>query len=254
MAKMTDSPTAAEKPKKSIRSKKAEQTVTADQITSSSHVSKISSQPLLGIIDYFSELTIKIEQTKKEIIDSQKEIAETKEGWEKEKVEYEKGIVARNTEVSLARKREEEEYEYQRKIERRKAEDEFAEKKAQWEKQLREEKEKIEAERKELAELRSKVASFENELQKVVKETQSVTTRDLEAKYAAERKLREQEVKSETDILALKIDSFTKENSRQATDIESLKKALDEATRQVKEIAVKVIEGRTPKVIGTSEA
>lgn len=243
-----------EKPKKTTRPKKTGQTVPTDQITSSTSVSKISPQPLAEVLDYFSELAIKIEQTKKEIIDSQKEIADTKEGWKKEKVEYEKEIVARDAEVALTRKREEEEYEYQKKVERRKAEDEFAEKKAQWEKQLREEKEKIEAERKELADLRNQVGGFEVALQKAVKEAQSVTTRDLEAKYAAERKLREQEVKSEKDILALRIDSFTKENSRQATEIEALKKALDEATRQVKEIAVKVIEGRTPKVIGTSEA
>lgn len=245
--------TTEEKPKKSIRSKKIEQKAIADQIVPSINASKVSPQPLAGVIDYFSELGVKIEQTKKEIINSQKEIVDAKEEWNKEKNEYEKGIVARNTEVALARKREEEEYEYQKKVERRKAEDEFAEKKTQWEKQLREEKEKIEIERKELVELRSKVASFENELQKAVKEAQSITTRDLEVKYAGERKLREQEVKSERDILALKIESLVAENNRQSAEIKTLKAAFDEATRQVKDIAVKVIEGRTPKILGSQE-
>lgn len=250
---MTDSPTAAEKPKKSTRSKKTEQIVTTDQIVSSARASKVSPQPLVGVIDYFSELTIKIEQAKKEIIDSQKEIADTKERWGKEKIEYEKEIIVKKEEVALARRREEEEYEYQKKFERKKTEDEFAEKKGLWEKQLKEEKDKIDAERKELADLRNRVGSFEAELQKAVKEAQSVTTRDLEARYAGERKLREQEVKSEKDILVLKIDSLTKENSRQAAEIETLKKAFDEATRQLKDVAVKVIEGRTPKIIDSSE-
>lgn len=243
-----------EKPKKTVRSKKVEQPVETDQVVLPTHASKISPQPLVGVLDYLSELTVKIEQTKKEIIDSQKEIADTKEGWTKEKVEYEREITARNTEMALARKREEEEYEYQKKVERRKTEDEFAEKKTQWEKQLREEKEKIETERKELVELRNRVGSFEAELQKAVKEAQSVTARDLEAKYANERKLREQEVKSEKDILALKIESLVAENNRQSVEIKTLKAAFDEATRQVKDIAVKVIEGRTPKIVGTSEA
>lgn len=249
---MTTDFTAAEKPKKTIRSKKVEQAATVDQVISPSHISKISPQPLAGVIDYFSELTVKIEQTKKEIVDSQKEIANTKEGWSKEKVEYEREIVARNAEIALTRRHEEEEYEYQKKVERRKTEDEFAERKTQWEKQLREEKEKIETERKELVELRSKVASFVNELQKAVKEAQSVTAGDLEAKYTNERKLREQEVKGEKDILNLKIVSLTVDNNRQTAEIETLKAAFDEATRQVKDIAVKVIEGRTPKIISPS--
>lgn len=250
---MTDSPAAVEKPKKTIRSKRVEQTGAADQVISPAHISKISPQPLAGVIDYFSELAVKIEQTKNGIIDFQKEIIDTKEEWKKEKVEYEKEIAARDVEITLARKREEEEYEYQKKVERRKTEDEFTEKKTQWEKQLREEKEKIETERKELANLRNQVGGFEVELQKTVKEAQSLTARDLEAKYAGERKLREQEVKSEKDILTLKIDSLVSENNRQSAEIKALKAAFDEATRQVKDIAVKVIEGRTPKIVGTSE-
>ena len=241
------------KPKRSTRSKKIEQSTSTEQTISFPYISKISPQLFVKLLDYFSELSVKIEEAKKEIVNFQKEVTEVREAWEKEKFEHEKGIAARNAEVALARKREGEEYEYQKKVEERKAEDEFIEKRNQWERQLREEKDKIEAERKELSELRGKVASFEDELQKTVEGTRSVIIKDLEAKYANEKKLREQEFKSEKDILTLKIDSLSKENSRQTAEIEVLKKALDEATRQLKDIAVKVIEGRTPKVVGTSE-
>ena len=51
----------------------------------------------------------------------------------------------------------------------------------------------------------------------------------------------------------LKINSLVSDNARLTAEVESLKKALDEAARQVKEIAVKVIEGRAAKQTNTSE-
>lgn len=249
-AKMTDSQMTGEKPKKATRARK-----TISEAASSPSVSPAIKDYKIfqEVVDFFSGLFEKIEQAKTETLGLQKEIMETKEKWQKEQAEHEVEIARASENQALTRKREEEEYEYQKKFERKKTEDEFAEKKGLWEKQLKEEKDKIDAERKELADLRNRVGSFEAELQKAVKEAQSVTTRDLEARYAGERKLREQEVKSEKDILALKIDSLTKENSRQTAEIETLKKAFDEATRQLKDVAVKVIEGRTPKIIDSSE-
>lgn len=45
----------------------------------------------------------------------------------------------------------------------------------------------------------------------------------------------------------MKVANLEAENSRLNKEIEILKKSLDEATRQVKEIAVKVIESGQPK-------
>ena len=83
------------------------------------------------------------------------------------------------------------------------------------------------------------------EKEKAVAEAQEILQEELVYKFETERKLKEQENKSEKDILNLKIANLTSENNRLNGEIGILKKALEEATRQVKEIAVKVIESGT---------
>lgn len=241
----------SDKPKKTMRTKKTEATTVAQSVAIT-ELPKVY-KPLSDIHDSLSDLIIKTEQAEKEIADLQNKILETQKFWQEEQREHEKQVVSRDEEFQLARKREEEEYEYQKKMDRKKAEDEFSERKSSWGKELSQRKEEIEADKKELQELRVKATSFESELQKAVKEAQIILTKELEERYSNERKLREQEVKSEKELLVLKIDSLTKENSRQAAEIETLKKAFDETTRQLKDVAVKVIEGRTPKIIDSSE-
>lgn len=210
-------------------------------------------QNLFSIVDCLSSLMLKVGQVKEEIEKFQKEIMETKANWEKEKNEREKQVSERNREVELLRKRDEEEYQYQWKMERKRIEDEFGERKAKWEKELLERKEEIETEKRELADLREKVAGFESEMVKAVKEAQTNLAKEMDAEYTTERKLREQEIKSEKEILNLKINSLVNDNMRLTAEVESLKKGLDEATKQVKEIAVKVIEARAVKQTNTSE-
>lgn len=210
-------------------------------------------QSLVSVVDCLSSLMLKVGQIKEEIEKFQKEIMETKANWEKEKNEHDKHVSERNREVELFRKRDEEEYQYQWKMERKRIEDEFSERKAKWEKELLERKEEIERGKRELMDLREKVAGFESEMAKAVKEAQTNLAKEMDAEYTTERKLREQEIKSEKEILNLKINSLVSDNARLTAEVESLKKALDEATIQVKEIAVKVIEGRAAKQTNTSE-
>lgn len=204
-------------------------------------------KPVFLSSNNLSELIARVRQLEGEIVGFKKEIEETHDRWLKEQAEYEKSLVEKRQDEELARKREAEEHEYQKMLTRRKEEDEFNERKASWEKELLERKEEIAADKKELSELRASVANFEITLAKAVKEAESSLEKELEAKFATERKLREQEVKSEKEILSLRIESLKAENSRQAEEIENLRRGLDEAARQVKEIAVKVIEGGVPK-------
>lgn len=74
------------------------------------------------------------------------------------------------------------------------------------------------------------------------KEAESILEKILTEKFSNEKVLREQEIKAEKELLNLKITNLTAENARQTKEIESLKNALDEATKQIKEVAVKVIE------------
>lgn len=241
--------TGEEKPKRASRTKRIE---TVSSVPSSSGAVP-SIKPLIEVSASLSDLISKTEVAKKEILDLQEKILETQKFWSEEQKEHGKAVSDRNSEEELVRKREKEEYDYQTKLAHRKAEDEFNEKRSAWERELQQRKDELAAEKKELAGLRVKVSSFDTETQKAVKEAQNALAKELEERYDSERRLREQEVKSEKEILNLRIASLTAENSRQATEIETLKKALEEATRQVKDIAVKVIEGRTPKVVGTSE-
>lgn len=235
--------------KKTTRTRK---TAVVSPSTDSPKISQ-TGQSLMEITDYLSNLTIKIGQVKEEIEKYQREIVEIKTNWEKEKNEHEREVTERNREAELLRKRNEEEYQYQWKMERKRIEDEFGERKAKWEKDLLEREEEIEADKKELMDLREKATGFESEMAKAVKEAQTNEAKEMESEYTTERKLREQEIKSEKEILNLKINSLVSDNARLTAEVESSKKALDEATRQVKEIAVKVIEGRTAKQTNTSE-
>lgn len=250
-ATMTATLLPTDKPKRVVKAKKTE----AIALTPDKTMAELPKvyKPLHEVSDFLSGIIVGIEQAKKEIADLENNILATQKLWQEEQENHQKEVINRDEQLRLANKREEEEYEYQRKMERKRSEDEFAEKKLAWERELQQRKEEIAAEKKELTELRVRVAAFDTEEQKAVKEAQTATAKELEEKYTNERKLREQEVKSEREILNLKIVSLTTENSRQSGEIQALKAALDEATRQLKDVAVKVIEGRTPKVIDSSE-
>lgn len=82
---------------------------------------------------------------------------------------------------------------------------------------------------------------FDSQKDQAVQDAQEKLEKELSGQFDTERKLKEQEVKAE--------------NSRLTKEIEILKRSLDEATRQVKEIAVKVIEsGSQAKTQTTSES
>lgn len=236
--------------KKTARTRK----ITAVPVNESAiSASKISSAAILPHPDTFTSLINQLNQQSNEFEALQKEITTIKELWLKEQKDHEAEINTRNQQKEQERKREEETYLYERSREHKKSEDEFTDRKMAWEKQLQQQKEAIAQDRQELESLRKTVAGFEAEKNKAVAETQTLTGQQLTGKFETERKLREQEVKAEKEMLSLKIANLTADSNRQQAEIESLKKALDETTKQVKEIAVKVIESRsnTPKPLSS---
>lgn len=194
--------------------------------------------PFIVLIKEISDLQSESEKL-------QKEIAQTKESWGMEQKARAKEIEDQNIQEELERKRNQETYEYESARKHKQEENDFADKKTLWERQLQEQKETIEKDRKELEELRKLVAGFEDEKEKFIKEAQLTLQKELTGSFENEKRIREQEFKAEKEILNLRLSNLTIENSRQAAEITSLKKALGEATSQVKEIAVKVIESGT---------
>lgn len=232
--------------KKTVKKRKSLKASPAADVFNENMKTLPPADSLSSVISYLSDLINKINEAKVEIENLHKIIYETKQSWEKEKDEHRMEITQRDTAENVQRKREEEEYEYQKRMERKKSEDEFAERKTKWEKELADRKEEINADKHELNELRTKVAAFETEISKAVKNAQADLTRELTSGYANERKLREQEVKSDKELLALRLTNLTADNTRLADEVEMLRKALNIANQEVKDIAVKVIEGRTP--------
>lgn len=183
------------------------------------------------IADAFTDLLDQISTSKSEYERLLKEIAEAKLAWVREQQERE---------INL--KRDAQTYEYETNLVRKKAEDEFSEKKLKWERELMEQKDVLVAEHRELEELRKQVTGFPIAQEKAVKDACTALQKELEEKSFIQQKLREQEIKAEKDVLNLKLSTLETENLRQAKEIEVLKKSLETATVQVKDIAVKVIE------------
>lgn len=205
-----------------------------------------SIQNIRVLLDAFTNLINKISEVKAEFENLQKEVTEVKESWIKEQQNHELQTQERDKQEEAERWRNQELYEYETTLTRKRAEDEFAERKLKWEKELGARREEIEQDKKELADLRKQAASFEAEKERAVKEACFSLQKGLNEKFATERQLREQEIYGEKEVLGLKIATLTAENSKQLKEIESLKRALEEAARHLKEIAVKVIESGAP--------
>ncbi len=215
---------------------------TVAQTTAEPMVVSASAKNLKGVAALFTELFVTITEDKALFDTLQKEISEIRQSWGKEQARHETEVRENQQQEDLARRREREAYEYETAKMRRQAEDEFAERKAKWEKELAGRKEEIENQKEELEALRKQVGGFEAEKEKVIKETSLVIEKRLQDMFAAEKKLREQEIKAEKEVFDLRITNLSNENARQAKEIVEIKQALENATRQLKDIAVKVIE------------
>lgn len=140
------------------------------------------------------------------------------------------------------RSRTEEEYQYQLKMKKLRDMDEWSEELRKHERTLKEEKEVRVQMETELADLRKQVASFATELDNAVKEavTRTIAEQKKEAQIA--QNFAKQEAQAVERIAALKIASFEATVKSQSQEIAELKRQLENATRQVKDIAVSVIE------------
>lgn len=238
-------------PKRTTRTRKtATPTTTVSEIQSTVTTPANSS----SVVKLFEELAAKIMESKSEFDALQRQIEQTKLEWTREQKQHEVDLIQRNTQDELERKREEETYQYDTSLIRKRAEDEFEDRKLTWEKQLQQRKDELQKEKQELEQLRKMVSDFDSQQEQAVKDAQDLLKRQLTEQFETERKLREQEVKAEKEVLGLKIANLEAENSRLSKEMEVLKRSLEEATRQVKDIAVKVIESGSSQIKPQSQA
>jgi hypothetical protein len=177
-----------------------------------------------------------IELQKQEEEKFEKEMAEKRAAWAHEQKVYEEGL-------KKERSREEEEYVYQKSLRMKREKDMFEEEKRAWERDMQEKKRLHAEQETELADLRKQVVQFPVELDKAVK-TAIAESVALERKESQVRQnFAKQEWDSKQQLSALKITSLEQMVKAQTSEIEELKRQLEKATQQVKDIAVTVIEG-----------
>ncbi|MBI5413743.1 hypothetical protein HZA42_05340 [Candidatus Peregrinibacteria bacterium] len=163
------------------------------------------------------------EETVSKREDFQKEMQATKEAW----------------------KREQEEYEYERELNRKKEENEYAEKTAQREAELANRVKTIATAEQELADLRKKAAEFASELNEAVRKAKEEASSEIRKEEQTKADLLKEKYDGERRIAALTIDMLKERVAAMETEMAALKTALSSATQEVKDVAVKVIEGQS---------
>ncbi len=136
-------------------------------------------------------------------------------------------------EITRIRSREEEEYRYEKQLQKKRDTDIKEDERGMQEKL-----------HTELSDLRKKVAASPTDIEKAVKEAVSKALAEAKKDFDVVLSQVKQQAENDIRLAELKIESFEVMNKSQASEIIQLKKQLDEATRQVKDIAVSVIESK----------
>lgn len=186
--------------------------------------------------------------------DFEAEIIQKRLLWKKEQEDYERMKKEREEETKKARQREEEEYTYNLQLQRKKDQDAYAAKKAALEKELEEKRLTLErawsereaalsARENELADLKTRVESFPQELEKAVKDTERSVTQRLQFIYKHEAEMLAKETEGERKLNQQIIASLEAKIKEQEEQIRQLTQKANEAGLQVQSIAIKAIEG-----------
>ncbi len=182
------------------------------------------------------------------------EIESTRQMWEQENQAKVREAKEFEDNLKKTRQREIDEYEYKKSLERKKAQDKYEEEIRLREKQNRESQESLEkswqtreatlkSQEEEIALLRKTVDEFPIRLKKEVDKIAADSIKQTEQKLSQEILLLKRDNESEKKMSELKIKTLEETISRQATQINALQMQVDEAKKQVQDIAVKAIEG-----------
>ena len=184
----------------------------------------------------------------------QAEIAAQRAAWEEEVRQTERDRKEQEENLKKQRQREVEEYEYKKALERKKAQDKYEEemklrenqnkeKHEALEKSWREREAALKEREEELLRLKKEAEDFPARLRQESERAAAEATRATEQRFEQQITLLKKDNETETRVAELRIKTLEETLKRQSAQMESLQKQLDEAKRQVQEIAVKAIEG-----------
>jgi len=174
---------------------------------------------------------------------SELEVKESREKWDKEKQKIELEVKELKEITAKNRKREEEEYNYNLQLKRKKEEDAYLEKKQSLEKAITEKQKEWENKEKEYLELKSAVEGYPQKLEEAVSKAKEEITKNLTSKFKFEKDLNEKEIEGNTKLYKQTIQNLEAKIKEQSLLIEQLTKKADLSSEQVKEIAMKAVEG-----------
>lgn len=191
-------------------------------------------------------------QTQKMVLEN--EIEQTRTSWEEEQKLREKKIKEEEDSLKKNRQRENDEYEYKKNLERKKEQDKHEEDVRQRDKKNREQQESLEknwkereavlkTQEEELAQLRKEATSYPDKLKKEIDRATIDAIKQTEQRIAQEKILLERDREMEKKVAELKIKALEEAIAQQQAQITLLQSRLEDATRQVQDIAVKAIEG-----------
>lgn len=182
------------------------------------------------------------------------DIAAQRAAWQEELRTTERERKELEESLKKQRQREIEEYEYKKALERKKAQDKYDEEVRLQEKQNKEKQETLDKswkqreaalkeQEQELIRLRSEAEGFPARIQKEVEQAVVQATRAAEARFEQQRVLLKKDAESDKRLAEMQIKALEEQLARQTTQIAALERQLEEAKRQVQDIAVKAIEG-----------
>jgi len=182
------------------------------------------------------------------------EIAAQRAAWQEELRQTERDRKEQEEALKKQRQRETDEYEYRKALERKKAQDKYEEeiklqerankeKQETLEKSWRERETALKVNEDELKNLRKEAAEFPARLQRESEKTAAEAVRASEQKFEQRLLLLTKDSEAEKRLADLRIKALEENLTRQSAQMAALEKQLEEAKRQVQEIAVKAIEG-----------
>jgi hypothetical protein len=170
---------------------------------------------------------------------------EKRKEWENAQIEHENFQKQSREDIEIQRKREEETYKFNLEQQRKEEGEKYKERLDQKIDELKEKEKLLDDSLNELENLRTLKDGLEKQIKDAVDKAVKVTTDIITKEHDHKDELDKQKFANEKSILELKIQNLEKENKSLTLELQSLKTQLNKASEQVKDIAVKVIEGRS---------
>ncbi len=170
-----------------------------------------------------------------------------------EQEETEQALKEERAKTKRDRAREEEEYEYDLQLERKKETDAYETNRKALVKELEDREAAIELKEEEYASLLERVASFSDELETAIRDTEQATTARIESHYTHQIDLSNCQVEAERKLQQHTITSLQEKIKEQEAFIKQLTQKADSSNNQVQEIALKAIEGSASRFYGARE-